>query len=370
MPIPPFASDLFYTVQNEDVRSELVLVRRLGRPSQRVLMIASAGENILGLLCQQEVEHIDAADLSLAQIQLCALRCVAAEQLSRDEQLALLGCDLARAGAAGAAERLALYERLRPALPEEARSFWDARRDAEIAFGVHHVGRNDCLMQDLATALAERGIHPLRDDPAAIDEETWAAAYRRTLTPEHLQYRFGFPNPAVAARLAALAPHLAAQHLRALRAPDAARNPYVTTVFRGGYADEAGDDGYPPYLQRAGQASLRELGITPRLGLHQGDLIALMPRLAAQGGAYDLISLSNIADWMAPPQLAALVEAACACLTPGGALLLRAANPDAPIGAAVSATMATDPACDAELLASERGPWFRTIAAGFHQADS
>lgn len=367
MPTPSFVSDLFYSVQNEDVDSERAIVRLLGRSQQRVLMIASAGENVLGLLCQPEVGFVDAVDLSLAQVELCALRAAAAGQLSRDEQLALFGSDPARAGQAGAAERLALYDRLGPALTPATRAFWDTRREPEIAFGLQHVGRNDCLMQDLVAALAQAGIAPLRDDPNAIDAAAWVSVYRRTLTPAHLQQRFGFPNPAIAERLAALAPDLAAQHLWALRQPNAAHNPYVTSVFSGGYADAAGEAGLPLYLQQAGQDALRELGIAGRLGLHQGNLLALMPQLSSQGGGYDLISLSNIADWMDEPQVRTLVEAASACLRPGGALLIRAANPAAPIRPVVAAAMDIDPALDAALPGIERGPWFRTLAAGFRR---
>lgn len=365
MPIPAFASDVFYSVQNEDLTTELAVLKRLGRNQQRVLMIASAGENVLGLLCQAEVAFVDAVDLSLAQIRLSELRAAAAQQLERDEQLALLGCDPARAGPAGAAERLALYERLRPALGEAARHFWDARRSDEIAFGVHHVGRNDCLMQDLVAALAEEQIRPLHNDPAAIDATRWAAAYARVLTPAHIQSRFQFPSEAVAARLAALGPHLAGQHLRALRQPGATENPYVTTVFAGSYA--AGEAGLPRYLQHDGQAALRALGVAKRLALHHGNLLTLMPQLLAHGQGYDLVSLSNIADWMDEAQVRSLVEATCACLRPGGALLLRAANPAAPIRQAVAAAMDVDPILDAELPAIERGPWFRTVAAGFRR---
>lgn len=367
MPIPPFISDIFYSVQNEDANSELAILQHSGRSEQRVLMIASAGENVLGLLCQPEVAFIDAVDLSSAQVQLCALRSAAAQVLNRDEQLTLFGCDPALAGQAGAAERLILYERLRPALTPDARAFWDARREQEIAFAVHHVGRNDCLMQDLVAALAEAGIAPLQDDPATINDAQWQAVYEQVFTLAQIQHRFRFPNPAVAVRLAALSPHLAARHLWAVRQPEANANPYLTTVFTGRYAGAGGEAGLPRYLQHDGQAALRALGIASRLALHQGNLLDLMPQLAAQGGAYDLISLSNIADWMDEAQVRSLVAAACACLQPGGALLIRAANPAAPIQPVVAALMERDPALDAALPTIERGPWFRTVIAGFRR---
>lgn len=143
----------------------------------------------------------------------------------------------------------------------------------------------------------------------------------------------------------------------------------MTTVFAGAYAIAAGETGLPRYLQHSGQTALRALGISSRLALHQGSLLALLPQLAAQGGAYDLISHSNIADWMDEVQIQSLVAASCASLKPGGALLIRAANPAAPVRPAVAAALDVDLALDTRLPAIERGPWFRTVAAGFRQID-
>jgi hypothetical protein len=58
--------------------------------------------------------------------------------------------------------RLALYDRIRPWLPEEARTFWDARREGDLAFGVHHVGRNDVGMHDMQERLRTAGFTPLQ----------------------------------------------------------------------------------------------------------------------------------------------------------------------------------------------------------------
>lgn len=63
---PPFKSDIFYSVQNEDYQTELTILRRIyqGIPL-RILMVASSGENTLSLLYTdeefnaqiQQVEH-------------------------------------------------------------------------------------------------------------------------------------------------------------------------------------------------------------------------------------------------------------------------------------------------------------------------
>jgi hypothetical protein len=34
MPIPPFVSDIFYSIQNEDANSELAILQHIGRPAR------------------------------------------------------------------------------------------------------------------------------------------------------------------------------------------------------------------------------------------------------------------------------------------------------------------------------------------------
>ena len=128
---PPFRSALFYSVQNEDYQTELAVLQRIeqGAPL-RVLMVASSGENALGLLTQPSVADVYAVDTNPAQIHLCELRRIATEHLTRDEQLLLLGADPAAVPTAGASIRLELYQRLARQLPEASRTFWDACRDS------------------------------------------------------------------------------------------------------------------------------------------------------------------------------------------------------------------------------------------------
>jgi hypothetical protein len=90
-----------------------------------------------------------------------------------------------------------------------------------------------------------------------------------------------------------------------------------------------------------------------------------MAPLAAQYGPFDLISISNIADWMTDVQFGAVVAQAQGCLAPGGALLARTATGSSMIAEVMASRMETDRAFDTRLLDIERGPWFRTIAVGF-----
>jgi S-adenosylmethionine-diacylglycerol 3-amino-3-carboxypropyl transferase len=362
---PPFRSDIFYSVQNEDYRTELAVLERIGGARQRILLVASSGENALSLLTLDAVAQVDAVDLNPAQLHLCELRRVAAERLTRDQQLRLLGCDPASPRAEGGDDRLTLYARVRSFLPEPSQAFWDARRDREIAFGVHHVGRNDVIMHDIHERLLAAGFAPLRRPLVDADLPKWRSVYADLMTAAYIRDRFGLPSEALAAKIAAISAYLGECHFEALRLPQPERNPFVTTVFSNSYATAAGEQGLPLYLQGHGQAALRRLGTNNRLRLHAGNLGERMAPLASEHGPFELISISNIADWMTDLQFGAFVAQARDCLAPGGALLARTATGSAMIRDVMADRMAIDPAFDAELLEVERGPWFRTIAVGF-----
>lgn len=360
---PPFKSDIFYSVQNEDYQTELAILHRINRDDLRVLMVASSGENALSLLTHPKVAAVDAIDINPAQLHLCELRRVALEYLTRDEQLRLLGADFQRPLDEGSEERQAFYDRLRPHLPDDARAFWDERRDHDIAFGLHHVGRNDVGMQDVRTQIENAGFAPFDHPLEESDLPKWKALYEALMTPEYIQGLFGLPSQALANRIAEISSYLGENHFHALRQADAESNPFVTTVFLGRYpADEAG---LPLYLQESGQDSLRQLGTSHRLRLYQGNMLEWMPRLAADDEPFDLISISNIADWMSEAEFSAVAALARDCLKPGGALLARTATPRHMIETVMSDHLQVDKDFNAELRTVERGPWFRIISAGF-----
>ncbi|MBK8136845.1 MAG: DUF3419 family protein [Chloroflexi bacterium] len=170
-----FVSPLFYSVQNEDYATELALLARQDPTTpKRVLMIASSGENILSVLTDPSVAELHAVDVNPAQLHLCDLRRAALMSLSRDEHLQLFASDAAPY-ANGGERRIALYQRTRAALADDARDFWDSRRDQEIAFGIHFVGRNDVLMRDLVLRLRNVGFSPLVEVPDPDSSPSGAA---------------------------------------------------------------------------------------------------------------------------------------------------------------------------------------------------
>lgn len=363
---PPFRSDISYSIQNEDYRTELAVLQHCPpHPARRILMVASSGENALSLLTDSSIGHVDAVDLNPAQIHLCELRRTALAQLTRDDQLRLLGSDPVMIGLTGAADRLALWDDISSALPPATRAFWEARRDHELAFGVQHVGRNDLCMHDIQDALTRAGFAPMQRPLSAHDLGAWQAVYQSLMTAPYIRDLFGLPSEALAARIAGIAGYLATCHFRALQQPNPQHNPFVTTVFANCYATAAGEGGLPAYLQIEGQAVLRDLGYVDRLHLRQGNIIEHMTALAQSGGRFDLISISNIADWMTEEQFGALTRMARDCLTPGGAFLARTATGHSMIQDSMERYLATDTALNQVLADVERGPWFRVIAAGF-----
>lgn len=367
---PSFKSDIFYAVQNEDYRTEMAVLRRLEPYAPlRVLMIASAGENILSLLTMAAIGRIEAVDMIPAQLHLCELRQTAVEHLTGEEQLRLFGSDGSAPGAAGQAERLELYERLHLHLSETEQTFWATRRETEIAFGLHHVGRNDRIWHDVQQGLRTGGFDPIRRPPTDGERAAWTAVYSEVMTVDYVREVMTIAGETFAARVAGQAAVLAGYHADALNQPQPECNPYLTTVFDNRYATAAGEAGLPLYLQPQGQAALKQIGTRERLRLHAGNIIELMTPLAADAGGFHLISLSNITDWMSDEVFSGLLAKVRACLKPGGGLLARKATGGYTLTKVMQQHLQVDPAFNAELLQIERGPFWRDIAVGFRSKE-
>ncbi len=357
----PFKSDLFYSVQNEDYRTELTVLKRIGGDAQRVLLVASSGENALSLLAYGNIVQLAGIDINAAQLQLCELRRTAGEFLSPADQLLLVGAELGQPSLSGSQERLGLYEQIRLHLPDKARQFWDACRDNEIAYGIQQVGRNDLGMQDIRTQVQAAGFAPFAHPLTDADLSRWRAVYEALFTPEYIQGLFGMPSKQLAERITRIAGYLGECHFRALQQPESAYNPYLTTVFTGTYPTL--EAGLPYYLQTSGQASLKQTAA--RLHLYAGNILDWIPRLAAAEGAFDLVSISNIADWMTEEEFRAVVIMVRGVLKTGGALLARTATPNRMIETIMSQELDVDLQFNVELSQVERGAWFRVISAGF-----
>ncbi len=358
-----FRSDIFYSVQNEDYQTELAVLKHLFHSEpQRVLMVASSGENALSVLADEGVHEVHAVDTNPAQIQLCELRRTAVKHLTRDEQLALLGSDgLTEL----AATRLALYARLRAHLPEASQRFWDARVDNEIAFGIHFSGRNDVLMREVQKSVHAAGLKPFEQTFTDDQRAAWIAAYKGIMTGTYFKNTFGLPTEEAALKLASLAERTAMCHLQALEKPDAAHNYFLTTALANTYALPTGEAGLPGYLQEHAQVALNAGGKIDRLQLRAGNVLEQAVALNRESGPFDLISISNIVEWMGQDQFGGLVAQLGQCLKPQGALLARSVSDNRMIVEGIAKHMRIDESLNQRLVSVERGPWFRNIAVGF-----
>jgi S-adenosylmethionine-diacylglycerol 3-amino-3-carboxypropyl transferase len=123
------------------------------KTGNRILSIASAGDNVLALLASGA--EVIAADVNPTQIACLELRCEGFRQLDREHLLAFLGvvrCD----------GRLNTYEQLRRGLTERSRVFWDEHRD-QIADGIIHMGKFEAYFRAFRTR-----VLPWIHSPATI----------------------------------------------------------------------------------------------------------------------------------------------------------------------------------------------------------
>jgi S-adenosylmethionine-diacylglycerol 3-amino-3-carboxypropyl transferase len=328
---PPRPTELAFSQVREDWRIEwqvLDLLQRRSNGSQRplrVLMVASGGCTALSLLAHSSVGQIDAVDCNLAQLALVELRRQALRHLSSPDQLDLIGDGRAEGLRSTIGhrrdQRLAVYDQLRPHLPEPTRTFWDARRD-QIGDGVNQVGRFEQLFRKLALAFAEQGFSPLENPSDAIQSPQWRAIFEQVFERQKLIALFG--EAAVNYSMdRSFGEHFAAVFAQAMVRFKPMENYFLTQVWADRYAP--GPDGLPLYLQPEALSAIQPN--LSKLYLHAGQFVEQLPRLAA-AGHYDLIQFSNLSDWMPVAELDQMLQTIHDCLNPGGAVIGRRLNGD------------------------------------------
>jgi S-adenosylmethionine-diacylglycerol 3-amino-3-carboxypropyl transferase len=359
-------SELAFSQVREDPFIEVTVIKQLlSRRNQtneetlKILIIASGGCTALSLLTIPQLE-IEAVDLNPAQLHLVELRRQALLHLSLDEQLQLIGADIATPET----ERLRLYTELRSHLPEATKVFWDKRQE-EIAFGVNRVGRFEQLFRELAARIADVGLNPLQSPSDSIRYPQWHSIFETVFERNKLAKTFG--EAAVNYSMdRSFGEHFADVFAQALQrfSPDGSPNNYfLTQVWDDRYS--TGIEGVPIYLQPNAQKVIRSLG-TDRLRLHQGAFAEKMPELA-EVGQFDLIQFSNISDWMPLPDLHKMLKTAVACLKPGGAIIGRRLNGDHNLAAIMDEHLPVDRELSDKLQQTDRSFFYREVVVGFQQ---
>lgn len=277
----------------------LLLERGLGvGPDDELLLIASAGCNVLNLLLHAP-RRVVAIDFNAAQTALVQLKLAAFRVLDHDGLLELLGIT--------SGDPLARYDAVRPLLPSDARGWWDTN-EALLAGGIEGAGRLDGFLARFHRSSLSR-IHPasLIDRFFALRNGSERRSFvdRELFTPEfEAAFRAHFTREALASQ----GRHPAQfQHAPDIDVPEwflgrlrrvctqlpARGNFYLERFLRGGTTDV---QWLPPYLAPENHARLRAL--VSRVQVVTSDLESYL----ASAGARRLTGagLSNVFEYMAP----------------------------------------------------------------------
>lgn len=289
-----------------------VLCAALGPAARggRVLSIASAGDNALALLTLDPAEVV-AADLSAAQLACVELRIAALRALDDSALLAFLGL-------APADDRAFTYLKLRGALPEAARDFWDAHPDA-IAMGVTRAGKFERYLRAFrnwvlplvhseatirALAMLDAGEGQERFYAKRWDNWRWRLLFK-VFFSRFVMGRAGRDPEFFAEVEGPVGERILARTRWAITRLPVRTNPYFRAILARGFVPEAP----PRWLRPEHLAVIR--GRLDRVRLRHG------PVEGAEG-RFDAFNLSDIFEYMPVPE----------CTRVYGALLDRA-NPGA-----------------------------------------
>jgi S-adenosylmethionine-diacylglycerol 3-amino-3-carboxypropyl transferase len=182
-----------------------------------------------------------------------------------------------------------------------------------------------------------------------VEHRYWSAAFSTVFSDELLVAMFG-PDAVQHAR-----PHSYPSYFRqrielGLRDPERNRNPWLHHVLLGHYREA--DGAWPPYLQK--RVAILQPFVTHGCALLEVDSFA----------PYDFVQLSNVMDWMAPDDCAALATRLSAELAPGARILWRQLNNNRDLTGHFAPAFAFDTERDASLTADERSLFYNRVHCG------
>jgi S-adenosylmethionine:diacylglycerol 3-amino-3-carboxypropyl transferase len=315
---PTLPPTLFnFATHNEDAAVEMLLIDELGANASqplRVLMVAGCGTHAVAMCASPDVGHIDAVDVSPGQLHLAALIRAGFEALESPEELALF---IGNSG--DAAQRAALYPKVREHTGPSAGAFWD-KNLATVEAGVIACGGAERCQTVMRANLPTDDFVALSKDPEAV-----LAALRAGMTLEMIQENIvGMPLIAMQGLAEHGVPMIAAQASQRLL-ECAGKTPDFTLEFilHGRFPMDP-VEARPVFLRPETFGAVRQNGCGPdRLAFHEGPVQVVGPELARTGGSYDLVDVSNILD-MAPPDVApAIVAELAKAARPGGTIVCR-----------------------------------------------
>lgn len=262
-------------------------------PGKRILSIASAGDNSLSLLASGA--EVMATDLNPAQLACVRLRKEAIRTLEHNEFLAL-------AGITETNDRMVLYNRIRPALDEDTRSYWDGHPQA-ITDGFIHAGKFEHYFQ-----LFRSRIIPLIHNRRTVDEllqeksmeerrgfyskrwnnRRWRLLFRLFFS-RHMMGRHGRDPEFFRHVEGQVSTRILERTAYALTVLDTSKNPYLRYILTGNFTHAL-----PHYLQPDHYQAIRQN--IDNLTIFEGSIDAI----AAQHGpaSFDGFNLSDIFEYL------------------------------------------------------------------------
>lgn len=144
---------------------------------------------------------------------------------------------------------------------------------------------------------------------------------------------------------------------QAMARPDASTNPWLQHVLHGHYTESA----VPPYLGATFATEVDQGGVEGHRGAPPWRSIHASMQEAPHFGAFDVISLSNLFDWMNADTVARIAGRLCAECRPHSAVIVRQLNNRAPVEELFAPAFTVDQALSADLHARDRSMFYERI---------
>jgi S-adenosylmethionine-diacylglycerol 3-amino-3-carboxypropyl transferase len=301
---------LQFAVVREDPRVESLLVEG----ARRALVVASGGCTALSLAALHPELEVAIFDVNAAQL----------EHVEKKRQALARGDvrELVALGSAGNFE--SLFAGLRSFL-------------TDLCVGA---GELEALFHDPGRLAQVREL---------FERKYWAVAFDLFFADPLLRAMFG-PEAIQHAPNGSYPRYFQAAFERGLTRADAFDNYFLHHVFLGGYLDRAA--AWPPYFGARGRA-------LPRFRAVHGPLEAV-PDLER----FDVVSLSNLFDWMSPADAERTARLLGERLAPGATAIVRQLNSRFDVGSLFGDRFDADDALARELLASDRSLFYSRLWIG------
>jgi len=314
---------LFFAQVREDPTVELAALAP--GPADRVVVIASGGCTALSLLAAGAAE-VHAVDVNRTQNHLVELKVAALSTLPLREAIAFLG-----GVPSDASTRARTYSRVGARLSAAARAYWD-EHPAAIRRGVLNAGVSERFIALVAWLVVHVAQSPGRVrrllDCATVGEQRalfdaewnnwrWRMLFRLLLNRWSMS-RVYDPSFFVHVGRRSFSELFRRMAEHAIADLPVADNYFLHHMLTGRFP-ASGPDGLPPYLTEHGARAVAHGA--QRLTLVDGSVLEYLRRRPDR--SVECLALSNVCEWLAPEDIAALFGEVERVATPGARVVFR-----------------------------------------------